>query len=227
MFLTMINNNNTDSYTSTTSNKDIVKLVKDVKQNFKDFLEEQFVNIIKLEVDDIKTNFNQEFTAVAYSFPSNSKDVKYNYLCHAISKDRPTMEESYKLIQNFSAYSEEEKWLIDLSCNELALVFTEKFWNDYMKTKSISNVKEAFLCLYSTPIYINDNPKDTITYISFPQKEYLGVAKIINEEIWIIDSCKSLKDFDKNVLYKALHSKANRLLVFDNYNYVVNKNKQQ
>ena len=38
MFLTMINNNNTDSYTSTTSNKDIVKLVKDVKQNFKDFL---------------------------------------------------------------------------------------------------------------------------------------------------------------------------------------------
>ena len=220
----MEHKNNIGSCCITASNTDLILLANDVIPDFKKFLKNNFPIIIGNEIEDINKNFSQAFTSVAHTYPTDGADCKYDYLCYAISKERPTREESYKLIQFFATYSVKDKYLIDLTLKDIALVFTEEFWRDYMKANSISNMKEAFLKLYSIPLFINPQSNDSNRYINFYGQKSVAIGRALTNEVWVIDSYKHLKEFHKEEAYKIIQQKDLKQIKFDIYNYVVNKN---
>ena len=79
----MEHKNNTGS--SASSNMDLIHLANDVMPDFKNFLKNNFPFIIINEIEDLNKNFNQIFTSVAHTYPTDGKDCKYDYLCYAIS----------------------------------------------------------------------------------------------------------------------------------------------
>lgn len=220
----MEHKNNIGSCCITASDKNLLLLANDVIPDFKKFLKNNFPIIIGNEIEDINKNFSQAFTSVAHTYPTDGADCKYDYLCYAISKERPTREESYKLIQFFATYSVKDKFLIDLTLKDIALVFTEEFWRDYMKANSISNMKEAFLKLYSIPLFINPQSNDSNRYINFYGQKSVAIGRALTNEVWVIDSYKHLKEFHKEEAYKIIQQKDLKQIKFDIYNYVVNKN---
>ena len=127
-------------------------------------------------------------------------------------------------MQNFATYSVEDKYLIDLSLKDIALVFTEGFWKEYMIANSISDIKKAFLKLYSIPLFVDIQSNESKRYIVFYGKEIVGVARVLTNEVWVIDSYKHLKEFDKEEAYKIIHLKNLEQIRFDIKNYVVNNN---
>ena len=119
----MEHKNNTGSCNTTASDANLLSLVNDVMPDFKKFIKGNFKSIIVAEIEEMKKIYKSRFTAIAHTYPTNGKDFKYDYLFHAISIERPTIDESYKLMQNFATYSVEDKYLIDLSLKDIALVF--------------------------------------------------------------------------------------------------------
>jgi len=216
--------NNTGSCNTTASDANLLSLANDVMPDFKKFLKRNFKSIIITEIEEIKKKFKKKFTAVAYTYPTDRKEFKYDYLFTAITIERPTIEESYKLMQNFATYSVEDKYLIDLSLKDIALVFTEGFWKEYMIANSISDIKKAFLKLYSIPLFVDIQSNESKRYIVFYGKEIVGVARVLTNEVWVIDSYKHLKEFDKEEAYKIIHLKNLEQIRFDIKNYVVNNN---
>ena len=221
----MEHKNNIGSCCITASDKNLLLLANDVIPDFKKFLKNNFPFIIINEIEDLNKNFNQIFTSVAHTYPTDGKDCKYDYLCYAISKERPTRQESYKLIQFFATYSVKDKYLIDLTLKDIALIFTEEFWRDYMKANSISDMKEAFLKLYSTPLFFDPRSNESNRYITFLGKKFVGIGRVLTNEVWVIDSYKHLKEFDKEEVFKIIQQKDLEQIKFDIYNYVVNNNK--
>ena len=220
----MEHKNNIGSCYTTASDKNLLLLANDVIPDFKKFLKNNFPIIIGNEIEDLNKNFNQIFTSVAHTYPTDGKDCKYDYLCYAISTEKPTREESYKLIQFFATYSVKNKYFIDLTLKDIALVFTEEFWRDYMKANSISDMKEAFLKLYSIPLFINPQSNDSNRYINFYGQKSVAIGRALTNEVWVIDSYKHLKEFHKEEAYKIIQQKDLKQIKFDIYNYVVNKN---
>lgn len=221
----MEHKNNIGSCSITASNTDLILLANDVMPDFKNFLKNNFPFIIINEIEDINKNFSQAYTSVAHTYPTDDTDCKYDYLCYAISKERPTGEESYKLIQFFATYSVKDKYLIDLTLKDIALIFTEEFWRDYTKANSISDMKEAFLKLYSTPLFFDPRSNESNRYITFLGKKFVGIGRVLTNEVWVIDSYKHLKEFDKEEVFKIIQQKDLEQIKFDIYNYVVNNNK--
>lgn len=220
----MEHKNNTGSC-NTASNMELIHLANDVMPDFKNFLKKCFPYIIIKEVEDINKDFSQAFDAVAYTFPTDGTDCKYDYLCLAMSNARPPIEEYNKLLQFFGTYSVKDKYYIDLSLKDIALVFTEEFWRDYMKANSISDMKEAFLKLYSTPLFFDPKSNESKRYITFFGQRFVGIGRVLTNEVWVIDSYKHLKEFDKEELFKIVQQDDLEPIKFDIYNYyVVNHN---
>lgn len=220
----MEHKNNTGSCNTTASDANLLSLVNDVMPDFKKFIKGNFKSIIVAEIEEMKKIYKSRFTAVAYTYPTDRKEFKYDYLFTAITIERPTIEESYKLMQNFATYSVEDKYLIDLSLKDIALVFTEGFWKDYMIANSISDIKKAFLKLYSIPLFMDTQSNESKRYIAFYEKKIVGVARVLTNEVWVIDSYKHLKEFDKEEAYKIIHLGKMEQIRFDIKNYVVNNN---
>lgn len=220
----MEHKNNTGSCNTTASDANLLSLVNDVMPDFKKFIKGNFKSIIVAEIEEMKKIYKSRFTAIAHTYPTNGKDFKYDYLFHAISIERPTIDESYKLMQNFATYSVEDKYLIDLSLKDIALVFSEGFWKEYMIANSISDIKKAFLKLYSIPLFMDTQSNESKRYIAFYEKKIVGVARVLTNEVWVIDSYKHLKEFDKEEAYKIIHLGKMEQIRFDIKNYVVNNN---
>lgn len=219
----MEHKNNTGS--SASSNMDLIHLANDVMPDFKNFLKKCFPYIIFKEVKDINKDFSQAFDAVAYNFPTDGTDFKYEYLCLAMSNARPPIEEYNNLLQFFATYSVKDKYYIDLSLKDIALIFTEEFWRDYMKANSISDMKEAFQKLYSTPLLFDPKSNESKRYIMFYGTRFVGVGRVLTNEVWVIDSYKHLKEFDKEELFKIVQQKDLEPIKFDIYNYLLCSNK--
>ena len=77
--------NNTGSCNTTASDANLLSLANDVMPDFKKFLKRNFKSIIITEIEEIKKKFKKKFTAVAYTYPTDRKEFKYDYLFTAIT----------------------------------------------------------------------------------------------------------------------------------------------
>ena len=72
----MEHKNNIGSCCITASDKNLLLLANDVIPDFKKFLKNNFPFIIINEIEDLNKNFNQIFTSVAHTYPTDGTDCR-------------------------------------------------------------------------------------------------------------------------------------------------------
>jgi hypothetical protein len=74
-------------------------------------------------------------------------------------------------------------------------------------------------------LFFDPRSNESNRYITFLGKKFVGIGRVLTNEVWVIDSYKHLKEFDKEEVFKIIQQKDLEQIKFDIYNYVVNNNK--